>query len=99
MVEVGETDETGRGGMGTFGRNGSEGRSNTHVLSATYHGETSTAASRLGTGDTWVISSAGSGSNAVINDLHRETTDNRGVVSRFATNILIMRRQDRLQME
>ena len=60
--------------MGTFGGNGSEGRNNTHMFSATDHGEMSAAASRQDMGYDQGGSSAGSGGNAVGDDLHREMT-------------------------
>ena len=73
--------------MVNFGGNGAEGRKNTHVFSATDHGEASTTSIRQDMGDYWGGSSAGSNMNSVRDDLHREITGNHGAVGRFATNI------------
>ena len=64
--------------MGTSGGNGSEGRRNTHVFSLTYHGEMNAADILQDMGDGQGGSIAGRGRNAVCDDLHRETTGNRG---------------------
>ena len=73
--------------MGNFGGNGAEGRSKTHVFSATDHRETRATASRRYMGYNRGGSSVVSGSNEVTDDLHRERTGNCGAVGRFATNI------------
>ena len=73
--------------MGTFDRNGAEGIRNTHVFSATDHGETSVMSSGRDMGDTHGRISAGSGGNAVGDDLHRENTGNLGTVGFFANGI------------
>ena len=71
----------------SFGGNGSEGQSNTHVFSATDHGETSVMSSGRDMGGTNGIISTGSGGNAVGDDLHRENTGNLGTVGFFANGI------------
>ena len=66
--------------MGTFGGNGAEDISNTHVFSAPYHVEDSATDSGRDMGDARGGISAGSGRNIVGDDLHRETAGNRGKV-------------------
>ena len=57
------------GDVGTFSGNGEEGRSGTHRLPQTDHGEVSAADRRRDVGDDWGGSSVGSVRNAVGDDL------------------------------
>ena len=73
--------------MGTFGGNGEEFRGHTHGVSKIDHGEASTIDSIRDVGDAQGRSSTGSGGNLVNDDLHRETTGNRGTVGGVAAYI------------
>ena len=75
------------GYFGPFGGNGEEGRRNTNRFSLIDHGEYSAADSRRYMGDAQGRSSARSGRNTVVNDIYRETIDNRVTVGGVATDI------------
>ena len=66
--------------MGTFGGNGAGVRWNTHVFSLADHGEAGATVDRRDMGKAQGVISAGSGGNAVGNDLRRYTAGNRGTV-------------------
>ena len=83
--------------MVNFDLNSEEGRRITHSFYQTHHREASAADIRRDMGDARVGSSAGSGSNIVGNGLYRETTDNRGIVSGVATDILSVDRIEWIQ--
>ena len=85
------------GDVGPFGGNVEEGRRGTHRFPHTDHGEASAADRRREVGDAQGVSSAGSGRNAVGNDLYRETTGNRGTVGGVTTNIRSMCRVEGLR--
>ena len=72
--------------VGPFGNNIKEGRRVTHWLPLIDHGEARAADSRRDMGDARGGSSAESVSNAVGNDIYRETTGKRGTVSGVKTN-------------
>ena len=67
--------------MGTFGINGKEGREYTNRVPETDHGEAIEAVRRKDTGDAGDRSRTRGSGNTVGEDLHRETTGNRGAVS------------------
>ena len=73
--------------VGTFGGNGEESIRVAHRVPQTDHWEASTVDKRRGVGDTRGGSSAGSGENAVGDDLYRETPGNRGTVGGVTANI------------
>ena len=54
-----------------FGGKGEECRRGTHRVPQTYHGEASKVDRRWHVGDSWVVSSVGSGGNAVGKDIYR----------------------------
>ena len=83
--------------MGTFGGNGGEGREDTHGFSSEDHGEAGAIFSRRDMGYARRGSSAGSGGNAVIDDLHRETAGNRSTVGSVAVDIQSVRRREGLR--
>ena len=73
--------------MDTFGANGEEGRGYTHKFSSTDHRGASVTDSRQYMGDARGGSIAVIGVNAFGNDLHRETTGNRGTVGGVSINL------------
>ena len=72
--------------MGTIGRNGAEVIGNKHEFYSADHGEAGATVSIRDMGDARGGNSAGSGRNAVKDDLHRETAGKRSTVGRIVTN-------------
>ena len=72
--------------MGTFGGYGEEGGEDTHPVSEADHREAGVVGGRQDVGDSQGGSSAGSGGNLVINDLHRKKMGDNGTVGGAAAN-------------
>ena len=83
--------------MGTVGVNGVYGIGYTHDVYWSDHGDAGMTIARKDMGDTWVGISVGSGSNAVSNELHKETTGSRHTVGSVAANIQRVHRRERLR--
>ena len=75
------------GNMVSFGDNGEECGWDTHWVTLLNHREVSEAAKRQDMGDAWSGRRTRSSRNAVGEDLHRETTGNRGSVGGSTSSI------------
>ena len=78
------------GDVSTFGINVYEGRSNTHRVTQTDHGEASAVVSRRDMGYDRGRSIVGGGGNSAGNDLYREKSGNRATVGGVTITILIV---------
>ena len=82
--------------MGPLSGNLEEGIRGTHRIPQTYQREARAADIRRDMGDSQGRSSAGSGGNAVGDDLYRDMAGNRGTVGGITTNIQSVFREEGL---